>query len=80
MNSKLIIPQDEDKNMLTIFYKEGESNIHELIVSKFDLLRNLQYFYKRRYEIDNTNIIYIQENIKFDTFKNFISSIKTKEI
>ena len=80
MNTKLIIPQDEDQNMLTIIYKEKESNVYELKVSKFDLLKNLQYFYKKRYEIDSTNLIYIQENIKFDIFKNFISSMKTKEI
>ena len=76
----LKIPQDENQNDLTIIYKEEGSNIFELKTSKDDLLHNLHFFKNMRYEIDKMNLIYIQEDIKFDIFRNFILSIKTKEI
>ena len=64
---------------LTIIYKEGKDKLHEIKTSKKDILANLHYFEQRKKEIDITNMIYIEENIPFEIFSEFISSILTKE-
>lgn len=76
---KLKIPSVEIKD-LTIIYKEGEDKLHEIKTSKKEVLANLHFFESRSNEINLTNMIYIEENVPFSLFSDFISSIHTKEI
>ena len=80
MSFTLNIPLIKVENDLTIIYKDGESKLHELKTPKDDLLKALRYFHKRRNEISLINLIYIEENIIFDIFEQFISTIATKKI
>ena len=77
---KLEIPNTAPKNDLTIIYESGKDNLHKITTSKDDFLRTLHYFESRSFEIDQTKLVYIQEDIDFDIFNDFISSIQTKNI
>ncbi|KAK8900555.1 hypothetical protein M9Y10_002882 [Tritrichomonas musculus] len=79
-NFKLKILPIGIQNDLTIIYKEKENKLHEIKVSKSDFLHTLRYFQSRINEINKTKNIFIQEDINFDIFETFISSISTKEI
>ena len=77
---KLKISKNVSSKDLTIIYKDSKHNLHELKASKDDILRSLQYFRKKLNEINQLHVIYIEENISFDLFESFISSITTDEI
>lgn len=79
-NFELKILQIGGQSNLTIIYKEKQANLHEIKTSEDDVLRALLYYQNKRNEIKLMNLIYIEEDISFDIFNAFISSIKTKEI
>lgn len=68
------------QNDLTIIYKEGNNQIHELKTPYNELIKSLRYFQRRTQEIELTKLIYLQEEIPFNIFSEFISSVNTKEI
>lgn len=70
----------KDKNDLTVIYKESENHLFEFKTSKEELLNALNFFGKKRNEINITKLIYVEEDIDFDIFKMFISSISSKEL
>lgn len=76
---KVKIPKTKAKADLKIIYK-GKNTLHELIASKDDIIKSLRYYENKRNEINLLNIIYIEEDIEFDIFQKFISSIETQEI
>lgn len=76
---KVKIPKTKAKADLKIIYK-GKNTLHELITSKDDIIKSLRYYENKRNEINLLNIIYIEEDIEFDIFQKFISSIETQEI
>lgn len=79
-NFKITIPSTQAQNDLTIIYKDNEGKLHELFARRNKLLKYLLFFQPKRKEIDQTKLIYTQENISFDIFSNFINSMATKEI
>lgn len=79
-NYKLKIPKNDSSENLTIIYKDSTKNVHELKANKDDFLVSFRYFQKRSNEIILTHPIYIEEDIEFDLFQSFISSITTREI
>lgn len=76
----LKIRPNKEKNDLTIIYKEGENNFHEIKTSKKEILQTLRYYQKKSNEINQMGLLYIQENIPFNIFQRFISSVITQEI
>lgn len=76
----LKISQIGVKKELKIIYEDGKNCLHKMNVSKDDILGKLRYYEKMRNEINQTNVIYIHEDIDFDIFAKFISSIATQEI
>lgn len=77
---QLRIPSIKVEKDLTIIYKKGKNELHELKTSKDELLKTLRYFKLKSNEINQMHLIYIQEDIEYDIFENFISSISTKII
>ena len=75
---ELSIP-DPFINDFTVFYR-GSDGLNEIKTSKDEFLRKLKYFQKQSYEIQNQNEIFIHENITFETFRNFLTSIQTRKI
>lgn len=65
---------------LTIIYKDSSQNLHEIKASMDDILKSLRYFQKKSKEISQMHIIYVEENISFELFQCFISSITSNEI
>ena len=79
-NFKIDIPPVGLKNDLTIIYKDWNNQLYKLKTPKDEFLKSLRYFQRQSNEINRNNIIYIQENVKFDIFENFVSSICSKQI
>lgn len=70
----------EDKRNLTIVYEDDENKLHKIKAPKDDFLKKLEYFQSKQNEINQTDLVYIQENISIDLFTKFISSLTTSEI
>lgn len=77
---KVKIRKTEEKRDLTIIYKDDKRELHEIQVYKENFLKALGYFTKKRNEINYQSMIYIEENISFELFNDFISSIETSEV
>lgn len=74
------LQKKEEQKDLKIIYKEIKKELHEIEVSRDDLIKNLGYFKKKQNEINYQSVIYIEEDISFDNFQEFISSIEKSEI
>lgn len=75
---KVKIPPTKAENDLLIIYKRGKNEFHELKTSKDDFYKSLRYYHPN--ETKQNDLIYIQDNIPFDIFEKFISSITSKEV
>lgn len=76
MKYSITIPQTKSENDLTIIYKRGRDELHELKSSKVEFFRTLRYFNQKK----QTDLIYIQENVSFEIFEKFILSIIDKKV
>ena len=79
-NFHISIPQIDIEKDLTIIYKKGESDFHELKTLKDIFYRTLRSFKRKNNENLHSDIIYIQENVEFEIFNKFILSIIDKNI
>lgn len=77
---KIQIPSVEANKDLRIIYKGEEGDLHEFFVSKEEFLKKLRHFQSRANEINQTNLVFIQEDISFCIFEGLITSITTQEV
>ena len=77
---KVKIGKKDKKKDLTIIYKETGKCLHEIKTTKESILNSLGYFVKQLNEINYQNMIFIEEDIPYEIFNNFILSIETSEI
>lgn len=68
------------KEDLKIIFKDGNKKLHEILAPREDFLKALRYFQRQSIEINQTKLIYIEEDMPFEIFSTFISTIGTKEI
>lgn len=68
------------KEDLKIIFKDGNKKLHEILAPREDFLKALRYFQRQSIEINQTKLIYIEEDMPFEIFSTFISTIGTNEI
>lgn len=83
----LQIPDQNDKNDFTIIYKGREDDngeqiekIDQIQTSKNLLIKSLQYFREKKFELQYQDGIYIHDVYPNSIFKNFIESIRTRDL
>lgn len=86
-NYDVEIPDTIFVNDFTIIYKGKEERegqimepVEEFKTSKDEFFRKLRYFKQQRFEMSNTNELFIHDDCSVASFKEFIESIRTKSI